>query len=302
MTLKNYDKSSYRQYTGKSEAHKAFNSLRGIIDGISLDKKVNQKEIDELDKWCDKHEFLANTNPFNDLITNIQVIISDNVITEEEIEDMKWLCDKFEDGFNYYDLLTSDLQKLQGICHGVLADGIINDKEVFALDNWLSNHSHLSTFYPYDEISSLIIEVLADGKIDEAERNLLKKYFSEFVNLNDSELKEQIDEDIKDVKIGGICAIDPDIRFVDNQFCFTGTSTRSSRSQIAKLIEEYGGKYVNSISNKTNYLIIGDDGNPCWAYACYGRKVEKAINLRKEGSNIIIVHENDFWDEIEDRK
>ena len=275
------DNLNYRQFTGKSEAHKAFNSLRGIVDGISLDNKINQKEIDELDKWCDKHEFLANKNPFNDLITNIQVIISDNIITEEEIKGMKWLCNRFEDGFDFYDKFTSDLQRLQGICHGILADGIVEEDEVTALNDWLNSHEHLSTYYPYDELTSLITEVLEDGIVDEEEKKLLKKYFNEFVNLNDVELQEQIDDDVKDVRIGGICAIAPEIRFVDNQFCFTGTSERSSRSEIAEIIEEYGGKYVNSVSKKTNYLIVGDDGNPCWAFACYGRKVEKAINLRK---------------------
>lgn len=298
--MKKLDDHSYRIFTGKSEAHKAFNSLKGIIEGIAIDTKVNQKEIDELEWWCDNHEFLAKRNPFNDLITNIQVIISDNVVTEEEIKDMRWLCDKFEDGFEYYDEFTSDLQVLQGICHGILADGIIEDKEVSELENWLSENQHLATYYPYDEITSLITEVLSDGKIDESERTLLKRYFNEFVNLSDIELQEKINEEVKDVRIGGICSKVSDIRFIDHQFCFTGTSARSSRSKIAKLIEEYGGKYVNSVSRKTNYLIVGDDGNPCWAFACYGRKVEKAINLRKEGAQILIVHENDFWREIDD--
>lgn len=299
--MKKPDDSSYRFYTGKSEAHKAFNSLRGIIEGIALDTKINQKEIDELDWWCDKHEFLTDKNPFNDLITNIQVIISDNIVTEEEINDMKWLCDKFKDGFEYYDEFTSDLQVLQGICHGILADGIVKDEEITELKNWLSENQHLATYYPYDEITSLITEVLADGKIDEDERILLKRYFNEFVNLSDIELQEKINEEVKDVKIGGICSKVPDIRFIDNQFCFTGTSAKSSRSEIAKIIEEYGGKFVNSVSKKTNYLIVGDDGNPCWAFACYGRKVEKAISLRKEGAQILIVHENDFWREIGER-
>lgn len=297
--MKKLDDSSYRLYTGKSEAHKAFNSLKGIIQGIALDTKVNQKEVDELERWCDEHEFLANKNPFNDLITNIKVIISDNVIEEEEIKDMLWLCDKLENEFEYYDEYTSDLQVLQGICHGILADGVIEDKEVIELKNWLTQNSHLATYYPYDEIYSLIAEILVDGEIDKSERNLLKKYFNEFVNLNDKELQEQINEDIKTIKIGGICSKVSDIRFIDNQFCFTGTSSRSSRSEIAKLIEEYGGKFINSVSNQTNYLIVGDNGNPCWAFACYGRKVEKAISLRKEGAQILIVHENDFWREID---
>lgn len=299
--MKKLNDTNYRIFTGKSEAHKAFNSLRGIIDGIAMDAKINQKEIDELDLWCENHEFLANRNPFFDLITNIQVIISDNIVTEEQIKDMQWLCNKFKDGFDFYDEFTSDLQVLQGICHGILADGIVNDKEITEMNNWLSANHHLTNYYPYDEISRLITEVLTDGKIDEDERMILKRYFNEFVRLSDTELQEKIKQEVKDVRIGGVCSKVSNIRFVDNRFCFTGTSTRSSRNEIAMIIEEYGGKFVDSVSRQTNYLIVGDDGNPCWAFACYGRKVETAINLRKEGVQIIIVHENDFWREIDER-
>lgn len=298
--MRNLDDSDYRSFTGKSEAHKAFNSLRGIVEGISLDMKINQREINELDSWCDRHAFLANRNPFNDLISNIQTIISDNKVSIEEIEDIKWLCDKFRDGFVFYDECTSDLQVLQGVCHGILSDGTVSDEEVFELEKWLSDNQHLETYYPYDEISGLIKEVLHDGKIDEDERNLLKRYFNEFASLTDIELQKQINDEVKDVKIGGICSNVSSIHFSDNQFCFTGTSVRGSRSEISRLIEEYGGKFVNSVSKSTNYLIVGDNGNPCWAYACYGRKVEKAINYRKEGAPIVIVHENAFWKVIDE--
>jgi len=299
--MKDYDDKSYRLFTGKSEAHKAFNSLTGIIKGIALDTKVNQKEIDELERWCQKHEFLADRNPFNDLLTNIQVIISDNIVTEEETKDMLWLCDKFKDGFEFYDRHTSDLQVLQGICHGILSDGVVKDEEIAELTTWLFNHEHLATYYPYDEITSIILEVIEDGQIDENEKKVLTKYFSEFVELNDSELQSKISEDVKDIRIGGICSRVLGIRFIDNQFCFTGNSAKSKRSEIVALIEEYGGRYVNSISGKTNYLIVGDEGNPCWAYACYGRKVEQALKLRKKGTQILIVHENDFWKELRSR-
>lgn len=292
---------NYRMYTGKSEAHKAFNSLAGIIEGISIDKKVTKKEIDELGFWCDNHEYLATVNPFNEIITNIQVIISDNEVTEEEIDDMMWLCDKFKHGFDYYDVFTADLQKLQGICHGILADGIIEDKEIIELKKWLDENQHLSTYYPYDEVDSLIESVLADGIIDDNERKLLKAYFNEFVNLGNIELQKKLDRESKVVEIGGICSKVSEIRFIENQFCFTGTSTRSSRKKVIEVIQEYGGKYVNSVSKKTQYLIVGDNGNPCWAFACYGRKVEKAITLRKMGVQIIIAHENDFWHEIDKR-
>ena len=56
----------------------------------------------------------------------------------------------------------------------------------------------------------------------------------------------------------------------------------------------------SGVSPKTDYLIVGNAGNPCWAFACYGRKIEDAIRLRKDGAKVVIVNETDFWDAVED--
>lgn len=56
----------------------------------------------------------------------------------------------------------------------------------------------------------------------------------------------------------------------------------------------------NNVTNKTRYLIVGNAGNPCWAYSCYGRKIEDAIERRKKGQNLTIINEIDFWDTVED--
>lgn len=285
-----------RRFTSKSEAHKAFNTLTGIIDGISIDNKIEKKEIKELEKWSDKYEFLTKTNPFNEVLTNVQVLISDNDNSEEIIENIKWLVNKFSGGFNYYNDLTSDLQKFQGILHGILADGKITEDEVIGLQSWLNENEHLATYYPYDEIYSLITDILSDKKVDDNEKEFLIKYLNEFVIHSNS--KDNTAS--KELTLGGICAITPEISFKEKQFCFTGVSMKYPRNKIISIIKDLEGKYINKISSKTDYLIIGSNGNPCWAYACYGRKVEEAIQLRKKGSNITLVHENDFWDEVLD--
>jgi NAD-dependent DNA ligase len=292
----------YRRYTGPSESHKAFNSLKGIIEGIGIDKSVNDKEIAELEKWCKNHEHLAYRNPFKDLITNIQVVISDNIVTPEEIKDMLWLCEKFEGGFEYYDQYTSDLQKLQGICHGILSDGVIHDDEIHALKNWLNQNTHLTTYYPYDDISEILYDVLKDGVIDPNERKILKKYFNDFVHISDENLQKKIDDETIDVKVNTIFNKERDLRFIDNKFCFTGKSKHASRKKIEGIIKEHGGNFSKSVAKSTNYLIVGTDGNECWAYATYGRKVEKAIQLQKEGHPIKIIHEDVLWDELIERQ
>ena len=57
-----------------------------------------------------------------------------------------------------------------------------------------------------------------------------------------------------------------------------------------------------SVTTKTDYLIVGNAGNPCWAYACYGRKIEDAMNIRKDGGKVQIINETDFWDAVWDEQ
>lgn len=88
--------------------------------------------------------------------------------------------------------------------------------------------------------------------------------------------------------------------FEGRRFVFTGASSRYSRAQFCSAVERLGGHVSESVSGKTDYLVIGADGNPCWAFACYGRKVEMAVTLRKQGARLLLVHENDFHDALND--
>lgn len=176
---------------------------------------------------------------------------------------------------------------------------MINDTEI---KTWVESHDFLTGYYPYDEVSSLLISILSDKIITDDERNILKVYFSEFIYSNSS-----VEIDFNEIKIlknnytiDGICSVCPDIDFRDKTFCFTGASTKATRKFFENLIPSLGGNFSKSVTKKTDYLIIGCNGNTFLSYSCYGRKVEQAINLRKSGSKIIIIHENYFWGEVED--
>jgi NAD-dependent DNA ligase len=87
-----------------------------------------------------------------------------------------------------------------------------------------------------------------------------------------------------------------DVAFEGKLFCFTGTSSKGQRKDIAKKIASLGGKYHDTLVRETDYLVVGDKNNPCWVFSCYGRKIEQAIENRKNGLPIQIVKEVDFWD------
>lgn len=300
--MRNYDDLSYRKFTKKSEMDKVLNTLQGILTGITIDHQLNAAELKELKNWCDIHREYLDMHPFNELIPLIDSALEDNELTEDEVLDILWLCDKLRTGSKFYDTLTAGIQKLEGMLHGIMADNIITDYEIIKLKSWIEDHEYLVGCYPYDEIYSLLVTILADGIVTDDERDLLKVFFSEFVNLNNSENINQleIDELKKQITIDGICAMCPDITIENHRFCFTGASNKTTREGFKNIVTSLKGKFTTSVSSKTNYLVIGNEGNQCWAYSCYGRKVEEAINLRKNGHKVVIVHENDFWDCIDE--
>jgi len=287
-------------FTTKARADKAINSLKGILIGINLDANVNSSELNELMLWTELHHDLIDRNPFQDFMNLIKETLSENVPLSETIEDLYWLCQKYENDSFYYNAITADLQILHGICHGILADGIINEKEIFDLKKWLEDNSHLNTYYPYDEIRSLVLSIVADGIIEPEEILVLKAFLNQFIKIEDLEISKQIENEIADINIAGHCTSEPDIKFKDKTFCVTGVLKSGNRSSLEKRLIDLGGIPVKTVTKNTDYLIVGDNGNPAWAFSCYGRKVEKALELRKQGQQISLIHEFDLIDAIED--
>jgi NAD-dependent DNA ligase len=274
------------------------NSLLGLIEGITIDSSINQSEVSFLNLWLAEHADVRNRHPYSELVPVVQGAVVDGVLTQDEHDDIVWLCERLRSA-EYFDQTTADLQRLHAILGGIVSDGQVTEDELRGLSAWLQNHEHLKTCWPYDEIDSLIIGVMKDQKIDPKEHTLLKAFFSEFTAVMDDRTitSPVISEG---ANIVGLCAVCPEIEFSASTFCFTGASSRYTRNELATTVESLGGIFAPNVTKNVNYLIIGAEGNPCWAYACYGRKVEKAVELRKSGVRVQLVHENDFHDAVAD--
>ena len=183
-----------------------------------------------------------------------------------------------------------------------MADGELSDKEISKLKAWMEANDFLAGTYPFDEINSLLCAVLADKVITKEERERLMAFFGNIIDFTSSFnlVEKDFNELKKKYSISGICAMCPEITFEEKIFCFTGESYRSTRAKMNDIVKELGGQVRSGVSVKTNYLIVGNAGNQCWAYSCYGRKIEDAMQLRKDGGNVIIVNETDFWDAVDD--
>jgi hypothetical protein len=283
----------YFKFTNKARMDKALNTLLGILQGIAADKTINNDEMKLLGNWVEENMDYADRHPYNELFPLIFNAEKDGVLSHDEYEDILWGCQQAISQ-EYYDLATADIQTLQAIVAGIASDGLVTETEVELLAEWLVEREHLRKCWPYDEVDTLVTAVLKDRWIDPAEQKMLLKYFSTFIpnDLNFSRPTTTSNT------LLGICVVAPEIIFEGSTFCFTGESKRAPREEMQGMAIDRGGRVVSSVSPKVNYLIVGSGGNPCWAYACYGRKIEKAMQLRKEGAPILIIHEADYFDSV----
>lgn len=284
------EQNSFVFYTIPAQLNKAVNTLRGIVAGISSDGKISDSEISELVNWCQIHASFRSRHPFSEIIPTIEAAVSDGVINEDEKNDILWICSNFVDDSKYYDITTSTIQFLNGFAHGLLADGDLSSSEIRTLSKWIEANDFLRGTYPYDEICSILF-------CDSFDPNELLAFLSTIIDFNESfNLCDAKFERLRNQYLTcGIYSSNPEIVFSKKVFCFTGDSYKSSRSDMMELVKSLGGDCSDSVTKKVNYLVVGEAGSDAWAHCAYGRKIEKAMCLRKQGLSIQIVRETDFW-------
>ncbi len=295
------DKAFIRRVNDRRIREKILQTLAGLLKGIIADRMVNDNEAAELKGWVDRYREDLSKWHLEAMANQIDIWLHDGKIDAEELEDVRWLAEHLSDWGTSDDLIHCAIQELHGVFHGVLADRELADDEIRGLQNWIYDNLYLKGSYPYDELESLVTAILADGKVSEDERNLMRSFMGDFIDFSTSTnlTRERYLELRKKYTISGICATDPEIEFSGKTFCLTGEFEHGRRSEMSNLILKNGGDVCNGITYKTDYLVVGGKGNECWAFVGYGRKIEKAIERRKEGQLITIICEADFWDAVQ---
>jgi hypothetical protein len=300
-SMKDPDDLSHFKFTGPQRRDKALSELRGILQGFIADREFHPREVSELRDWQIEHRGLMIPQDFREIDQAITRALHDGRLEQWEVEEITDLCARAATSAPYYDKITKAIQELFGFLHGILADRIIKEDELRSLVQWMDDYAHLKGIYPFTEIESITYGVLRDKTIDAEEQKLLQVFFAQFVNLSPNQ-RSYVDElqlTAKELSVKGICAIDPQIRLQGNSFCFTGFSQKGPRRLFAEAVTRNQGIFRDTVIRDLNYLVIGAEGNSSWAYSCYGRKVEQAVTLRKEGHPLLIIHEVDFWDALQ---
>ena len=214
-------------------------------------------------------------------------------MTQDDCSDLLFVTGKLTSPNPHFDSMRAGIQVLMGLLAGISSDGVVSPTEAEHLQRWLEAWSHLKGLWPYDECEAIVTASLSGGHdVDSLE--YLVGLSEQFPVAGSTEAHG----DHLPAVIAGVCAVDPTITFPNRTFVVTGESARCQRAEMEAQIQIRHGLAAPRVTRATDYLIVCDGGNPHWAFACYGRKVEQAYTLRRAGQEIVIVHEIDFWDAL----
>ena len=270
--------------------------LEGLLIGITADHSIEPQEQQRLEAWLGANQLYADFHPFSEIAAHVSAALADGRLDQEECEDLLYVLSKYTTVNPHFDQLRGGLQVLMGVFAGAAADGQITRDEVRQLQSWVEQWAHLKGLWPYDECESLVLALISGKQVQQAAERLIALAAQFPIGGHmDGTSGESLP-----LLIGGVCAVDPQIVFNAMQFVFTGASVRASRDAMERRVERLGGVPAKTVTREVDYLVVCEAGSPYWAYSCYGRKVEKAYNLRRQGHHVQIVHEVDFWSAVHD--
>lgn len=189
-------------------------------------------------------------------------------------------------GAAYTNEMKRSLGALLGIAQGVLCDRKLVDEEIRFLNDWLTANDAIAASWPGDVLHQRIRAVLQDGIVTEQERAHLVQTLQQLIGgtLEDLAASTHVTQ----------LAFDdvPRVEFAGIRFCLTGEFVFAPREKCSTVIEQHGGIVNNSVTKKLRYLVVGGLGSPEWKHGSFGTKIEQAIQYKREGAPILIVHEN----------
>jgi hypothetical protein len=187
--------------------------------------------------------------------------------------------------------VSKAIDQLSGICSGILADGVVTEKEAFFFAEWVRNFAPFEPVWPFTDILARVERIHADGHCNDEEREELKGVMQALcghtTEANPAErysMTLPLDSPFPDP-----------VAFPDRVFTITGRFAFGTRGEVMEAIESRGGRPSDTPpTRESHYLVIGAFASRDWANTNYGRKIERAVELRDSGSGIAIISE-EHW-------
>lgn len=274
----------------KRNAEKAVYALRGILQGLNADAELNEQELRFLDIWLRDQKQISDNGDVVDLIDIIDNILEDGLVEAHELDELKALIDDIiEYGQQSTSEVEASINELLGLLLGLSSDGVINFHEFVVLEDWITRNKHIASYWPTSELVKRIELITADNVVTSEEMDDLLVTVKQ---LSGQHFEETGAAD------GGVAEIFSDVMngfaHMNKALCFTGRFVCGTRKEVESRAIKLGATVQSSVNAKLDALVVGTLASRDWRFTSHGRKIERALELREEVGQPIILCERQW--------
>lgn len=189
--------------------------------------------------------------------------------------------------------MDRDLDELIGLCKGIVCDGRVSEKEAWFLLDWLTAHPELHR-HP-----------LAGPLLERFEQRLNRAVYTVPSEEVLTDLVEAFTGDgwnqWEATALSTALPFDepvPKVAHRERTFCLTGRFLHGDRETCEAEIVRRGGRVVAGVSRRLDYLLVGVAASRDWVHSCFGRKIERAAELKRDGAPLVILSEINWADQL----
>lgn len=186
---------------------------------------------------------------------------------------------------------SRDINELIGLCKGVLADGVVNFAEAVFMLEWLEAHTDCLNIWPASELYATLDSFLEDGVLDSSEESQLLGTLVGITGVP-VRLEREGGEAVSTSSTLPLYEPEGAIDFMGRNFVLTGKFEFGPRGDCERLVIDLGGVAQKAPTKATNYLVVGNIGSRDWAHSSFGRKIQKAAEMRRNGIDLYIISES----------
>ena len=183
------------------------------------------------------------------------------------------------------------LAEMVGLVRGVIADGKVSEEEAQRLSEWTKENPEIATRYPANLLARRLERIFMDGRVDSSERTRLGAMLAQLAeNPTGFGGGDPLATDLP------ITQPPPDLSFEGQTFVFGGELAYGPTHACEREVMELGGMCEQSVSRRTDYLVIGSVGSNEWSQASFGSLVDEVVQYRARGVPIAVITE-EHWTE-----
>lgn len=253
---------------------KTLRLLYGLLLGFVADGVIQEEEKVALRQWRIDHSNELQSENLRPIFQRIDdAILTDKLTFEEIMGIISVIDDNLRDSSDYRPE-TLATQVILGVCQGVYADNVITPEELQDLSEWIRSYDDgLMSDPAFIKIKAAVQKAAANYDAN-AEQELREALF-QYVSLPPCDSCDTIEFDQKNFVLSGNFAYGP-------------------KKMVAHEIERRGGVIASSVSQQTDFLIVGGEKSILWKYDNYGKKVARACELKEQGFAITILGEGEL--------